>query len=744
MANAIFLEVLACFLLATGLLHRYCDMVNSNIVTVVGVFTSWFFSFMIIFILPADLTSTAYRTCLDFNSTVTNDTIPINNGSSPIFPTNNTNTNILPQNPITNSIHEYSTQLNDNHYIMATNFTDHECIVPWNLVPRNSLTLMWRLIYWTSQFLSWLLLPIMQSYSKSGEFDNVKKFKYAIRSNLIYYSSLGAIFIVFFVHFIVRNGIPTLSNLRLLMISSSNTWGLFLLVVLLGYGLVELPRYLLDRSRYSQYLNRLYFQVASLNAEKCEADEKLDDALEEVHQAYTVLGASEHNFFTQYLNQIVEKCPDDLKNRLNTFRRQAASSNTTYRPDESRYSKYDMQSMIRLHQKVINAVHHHGQTTCRWRHIIEDVIAWEDVAKNQMDHESLETRTFKSSLPKPKSLFLHLYTPTVEWYWKCVIRVWVLRVTGAMMAFFSMIVVISEIAFPISVFGVKISLLALIMDGFQNAQQYFYLELFSILSIGYLAICAFYTVFNMKIFNIYYLASNKQTDEYSLLFSGMLVCRLTAPLCLNYLCLVYRDSLKKEETSFTTIMGHLDLIPFVKQGLYVFMPLCISAICLAIYFNVGNHFLHKFGFERFIEDDEITIDLIQTGRDLVVREKGKLLRHYDPNYSLTSSTGPNSHGHNQQQQPKSNIPEANDGNLPLTTSALTLESPTSSSSSSDYSRSSLLPRSANKLSSNTTNDPWPSTASDTNIQIEPAKSSSQNIAGSSGHETGHDGFFDDV
>lgn len=80
-------------------------------------------------------------------------------------------------------------------------------------------------------------------------------------------------------------------------------------------------------------------------------------------------------------------------------------------------------------------------------------------------------------------------------------------------------------------------------------------------------------------------------------------------------------------------MGHLDLIPIVNSGLNVFLPLCISAICLAIYFDFGTRVLHSLGFEQFIENDEMTADLTQTGRDLVEREKSKLLRNYE------SSTG---------------------------------------------------------------------------------------------------------
>lgn len=76
-------------------------------------------------------------------------------------------------------------------------------------------------------------------------------------------------------------------------------------------------------------------------------------------------------------------------------------------------------------------------------------------------------------------------------------------------------------------------------------------------------------------------------------------------------------------------MGHLDLIPIVNSGLNIFLPFCISAICLAIYFDFGTRVLHSLGFEQFIENDEMTIDLAQTGRELVEREKSKLLRNYE-------------------------------------------------------------------------------------------------------------------
>ena len=63
-------------------------------------------------------------------------------------------------------------------------------------------------------------------------------------------------------------------------VTASNTWGLFLLVLLLGYGLVEVPRHVWNRSKYPYMLSRTYFKIAKQSTEKTEAEENLEDVLE--------------------------------------------------------------------------------------------------------------------------------------------------------------------------------------------------------------------------------------------------------------------------------------------------------------------------------------------------------------------------------------------------------------------------------------------------------------------------------
>lgn len=69
-------------------------------------------------------------------------------------------------------------------------------------------------------------------------------------------------------------------RLKVIGITASNTWGLFLLILLLGYGLVEVPRSVYNSSKKGFVLSKTYFKISKLSTEKTEADEALEDVLD--------------------------------------------------------------------------------------------------------------------------------------------------------------------------------------------------------------------------------------------------------------------------------------------------------------------------------------------------------------------------------------------------------------------------------------------------------------------------------
>ncbi|MED6243933.1 LMBR1 domain-containing protein 2-B [Ataeniobius toweri] len=153
------------------------------------------------------------------------------------------------------------------------------------------------------------------------------------------------------------------------------------------------------------------------------------------------------------------------------------------------------------------------------------------------------------------------------------------------------------------------------------------------ITIFFLCTCVYSTVFRIRVFNYYYLASHHQTDAYSLQFSGMLFCRLTPPLCLNFLGLIHMDSAishqQKLQTAYTSIMGSMRVLSFIANGFYIYYPMLIVILCIATYFSLGTRCLNLLGFQQFMDDSEMTSDLIDEGKELIRRERRKRQRMED-------------------------------------------------------------------------------------------------------------------
>ena len=151
------------------------------------------------------------------------------------------------------------------------------------MISANVFPVLWRIIYWGSQLLTWLILPFMQSFAQSAEFTMSGKIRGSLIANAIYYGSYLCIFSILLIYVGVKHTLDG-QKLKVIGITASNTWGLFLLVLLLGYGLVEVPRSLWVKSRTALYLKELYFRIAKLHGEKCDAEENLEDILNEVKE----------------------------------------------------------------------------------------------------------------------------------------------------------------------------------------------------------------------------------------------------------------------------------------------------------------------------------------------------------------------------------------------------------------------------------------------------------------------------
>lgn len=557
-------KTLFSFFISSTVLYRYGNWFRHHIVITLVVLIAWNFSFLIIFALPLDVISTVYRQCLAENSI--NDTL---------------------------------------------------CIVPASDVPDNVFPNLWRTVYWSTQLLTWIVMPLMQSYTKTGDFTMKGKLKSALIDNTIYYGSYLLICSLLLIYLALKPDIHLdWSKLKAIASSASNTWGLFLLVLLLGYGLVEVPRRLWNNSNRSHVLTHCYFKVAKLMSDKCEAEEMVDDVLESLNAVSQVIKPGRYLY--ENLETILQKVPTELRHKMN--KNQVTDEAANDLPSEK--------SLIRLHKQTIKSLQILQRTETQYYLLVERIFDLEDILKNQISRD----RKFKQTFPKETTWFTtYIYTSSVEWYWKCYCYGFIQKVLAILAAFFSVLVVWSELTF----FNKKpvLSIFAVIVNGAKEKYDYMTIEILSTLVILYLCYCAYSTVLKIRLLNFYYLAPHHQTNEYSLIFSGMMLSRLTPPLCLNFLGLIHMDShiIKEQvrETHYTQIMGHMDVISIIADGFNVYFPMAILIFCMCTYFSLGSRVLSFMGFHQFVGDDEMTTDLVEEGREIIKREKRKRQRLED-------------------------------------------------------------------------------------------------------------------
>ncbi|CAI5650124.1 LMBR1 domain-containing protein 2-B [Oreochromis niloticus] len=588
---ALAVVVVVVFFLALYLLQRYGDLWKQQRLVLFGTLLSWYLCFLIVFILPLDVSMTVYNQC---NSNITNNTTP----ATPTNPSSRSEANFSP---------------------FPSMSPPGKCEEPWTYIPNETLRVFWRVVYWTSQFLTWLLLPFMQSYARSGAFSVVGKIKTALIENALYYGTYLLIFIALLIYVAVQlKWKLTWADLQTIGITAANTWGLFLLVLLLGYGLVEIPRSYWLSSSHDYMLSKSYFKVAKMANEKAEADEKLADVMEEVAGIHA--SVRQNHFLRKYVDIILTKCPTKYQEEMGI-------NVEISRVDQN--APPTKRVLVKLHEKVVSAVQRHNQTQVQWFILLEQAFHLEDVAKSR--NSSLRHFTHSFPLAHRGWIRRFIYTPTVEWFWECVLRQGLCRLLAVLLCLLSAAVIWSECTF-FSTHPV-LSLFAVFIQLAEKWYNYHCIEMVCFVVILFMCVCVYSTVFRIRFFNYYYLVPHHQTDAYSLLFSGMLFCRLTPPLCLNFLGMIHMDSAishkDRVQTSYTSIMGSMQLLSFISDGFYIYYPMLVLLLCFATYCNLGSRCLNLLGFHQYITDDDLTSDLVDEGRELIKRERRKRQRAED-------------------------------------------------------------------------------------------------------------------
>ncbi len=189
------------------------------------------------------------------------------------------------------------------------------------------------------------------------------------------------------------------------MITASITWGLFLLVLLLGYGLVQVPKNIYNQSRTSLMLAHLQFKLSQLYNEKLEVEDSMDTLVDDLTKFCMEIKSDDP--LRPCLEQIVRIVPQQYSERIKLTMEDYKNNRIAI---TNRYDDFEIEKkLIRLHERLKSNIHIHHRVQTYWVQMINEAFFLEDIVNNQSnsEHRFLKQNPYPSSWLREKLFDQH-------------------------------------------------------------------------------------------------------------------------------------------------------------------------------------------------------------------------------------------------------------------------------------------------------------------------------------------------
>lgn len=299
----------------------------------------------------------------------------------------------------------------------------------------------------------------------SGEFSVLKKIESSLKENLKYYCCFGFLFLVFIFYYASKERL-TFESLKIFCISASNTFGLFLLLILLGYGLVDIPRNCLKNYHCNhQYkLNYLYFRIGKISEEKYEANCHLEDLLDELRAYFNkITKENGYRHLMCKLQMIIDKCPESFKMELN----ETIDCDLNFELNEKR--------LVSLNSKINKAIQTSHRTEVQYSMLIQQAIRYYEIIE-ELNNPHNKVGLLSDDFSNIERWLLQ-HVPKFEFLLRrkhVIIYKIFLLIFGYLFTFFSVVIIWSEFTFSIK--SIPISIFALIIKLIDY--NYFWIEVY--------------------------------------------------------------------------------------------------------------------------------------------------------------------------------------------------------------------------------------------------------------------------
>jgi hypothetical protein len=514
----------------------------------------------------------------------------------------------------------------------------------------NFTMLPWHILFWSTFILAWLILPLVREMILSGEFTVSRRFKDGIRKLLVGHLillSLVTVFVIWLaIHLKELNVMPVLITL-------GNTYGLLLVSLLLGYGLVALPRSLWRQARPDYELRKVYLMAVKADDKLFEAVWQLQDIEYKIDCAVARIVDLDENdknelFYKYCVNELLHaksktaELTPELNMRRTTSRNQSEDERD-YNTIFDQAQRPTLNELVILNKKLKRAQENVFHAEQRWNGILEkhrffSRMQLENVVPNNgAGPPSLVagTSSVGNNIRNTADPLL-VVTDNQQTCRSQMTRLWVryfrpvvYRCLGLICAALSVAILWSE-----ATLGIRYNLspFALVQEYFGSIDSDRYDIMFQIaalLPLLYMSICTANGLFQVGRFGPYCLRGSRQSHGVALVFNAQYLVRLQFPLAYNYLLMLKYDT---SETAFSKFLGQMNVVPIFGKSFPVYAPLLIIFLCSFTLCNIYAKLMNLVGIDHqdaILVGDKETLDAkVNEGKALLLRQ-----RNFDVNSS---------------------------------------------------------------------------------------------------------------
>ena len=505
------------------------------------------------------------------------------------------------------------------------------------------IKISYQVAYWMTFFLGWIIIPLLKSYESSGEFTRWDKFKYSIKSNLILYAIELVICLILFIWAYFKLEKETISFFFKNMYNFSYVLGLSIMLLLLSYSLIKLPKLIYEKINYENTIQYYEYSAKNINDKlsivKMELEENGHQLLVTIEDSKIMQEMKEDNILNDNTmisndNKSIYPYQKYMKEKYDYLYQNSKVFGIEIKKNALGSNKEpikDKKKLVHLMIKIMKEEWDNLRLQCQMQRIYSKWSTLKSILILGKKNKYIANSNY-SKIGKDKSekiiyekldesfVLLNNISSFKVWYYLKV-RKFLIFIITIILLVLGGIIFISEISISLpwnlSIFSILIS----------SVTNVLILHLVLFIQIIYLLGMSIYTLLRLKISGYYGMYPSNQTDGISLLYFADFINRIFFPLCLNVIMMV-----NKGDDNTTTILESIFGINMQNKVFVIFnnySPLILILFVLINGFNVFLKLGKCFGIDNFYIESKKRDNDIEEGYNLLMdinkKSMGKLM-----------------------------------------------------------------------------------------------------------------------